>query len=145
MAEKNNINRYGDILQKLRKSKDMTQAELSEKTGIASNYISRIERNEIEPKISTLLKLKEALKVSGNALLGEMDTSLNGQIRKRFENIQYLNQDEQEYIMHTIDLVVSKHIIKFANPMKLPQENYEQEQAELEASYEMLRRLQYLK
>jgi transcriptional regulator with XRE-family HTH domain len=145
MADKNNINRYGNILQKLRKSKNMTQAELAEKTNIASNYISRIERNEIEPKISTLLKLKEALKVSGNALLGEMDTSLDGQIRKRFENIQFLTTDEQEYIMHTIDLVVSKHILKFANSSKMPLENYEQEQGELQASYAMLERLQYLK
>lgn len=140
---KNNIDGYGKVLQKLRKSKEMTQAELSEKTGIASNYISRIERGEIEPKISTLMNLKKALNVSGNELLGEMDNSLNGVLRKQFEKIQSFSSADIEFILTTIDLIESRSILRNAS-QKMSYEEYEVETMLKDRTEKRFEELNYL-
>ena len=49
----------GEIIQELRKKKDMTQEELAEKVGTTKSYISKIENNIKEARISTLQKIVE--------------------------------------------------------------------------------------
>lgn len=50
------------ILEELRRKADMTQAQLSQKSGVATSTISRIEIDGInDAKVDTLLKLAEAI------------------------------------------------------------------------------------
>ena len=51
----------GTRLRDLRKSKDMTLAELAEKTGFTASYISQLERDIAEPSLTALRKLCIAL------------------------------------------------------------------------------------
>ena len=49
--------RLGVMLQELRKEKGLTQAQLAEKCGTTKTYISRIENDASDIRLSTLLRI----------------------------------------------------------------------------------------
>jgi DNA-binding XRE family transcriptional regulator len=49
--------RLGVMLQELRKERGLTQEELAEKCGTTKNYISRIENNASDIRLSTLMRI----------------------------------------------------------------------------------------
>jgi transcriptional regulator with XRE-family HTH domain len=49
----------------------MTQERLAAAAGISSRQLVRIERNQVEPHFSTILKLAEALEVDPSELVEE--------------------------------------------------------------------------
>ena len=59
----------GDKLKRLRTEKALTQAELGDAAGITTAAVARIERNEAEPRPSTLRKLSVALGVEPSELV----------------------------------------------------------------------------
>ncbi|EOA2565072.1 helix-turn-helix domain-containing protein, partial [Vibrio vulnificus] len=63
----------GENLKRLRRDKGWTQGELADNCGIRLGQISKIERNETDPKLSTIYAITKALDCTPNALL--MDVS----------------------------------------------------------------------
>ncbi len=63
----------GDNLKRLRVLKALTQAELAQKAGFTPAAVARIERNEAEPRMTTLRKLAEALGVEPHELVRGAD------------------------------------------------------------------------
>jgi transcriptional regulator with XRE-family HTH domain len=61
--------KFGDKLQKVRKSKGISQEELAAKLAMHRTYVGMIERGERNPTIRTLYKIAKALKVSASELL----------------------------------------------------------------------------
>ncbi len=61
----------GDNLKRLRTLNALTQEELANKAGLTSAAVARIERNEAEPRPSTLRKLAGALGVKPAQIVGE--------------------------------------------------------------------------
>jgi transcriptional regulator with XRE-family HTH domain len=59
----------GDNVRELRTLNALTQEELAERAGITATALSRIERNEAEPRPSTLRKLSTALGVEPRELI----------------------------------------------------------------------------
>jgi transcriptional regulator with XRE-family HTH domain len=53
----------GERLKKQRTRRALTQAELAQGAGVTTATVARIERNEIEPRMTTLRKLALALEV----------------------------------------------------------------------------------
>ncbi len=53
----------GTRVMQVRSQKGITQRELSERSGIAGSYLSRIENRHLEPRPKTLRKIAEALDV----------------------------------------------------------------------------------
>lgn len=54
--------KIGVLIQEARKEKKMTQEQLAEKTGTTKNYISRIENDASDIRLSTLIRIiKEGL------------------------------------------------------------------------------------
>jgi HTH-type transcriptional regulator/antitoxin HipB len=49
--------KLGVMLQELRKERGLTQAELAEKCGTTKTYISRIENNASDIRLSTLMRI----------------------------------------------------------------------------------------
>jgi DNA-binding XRE family transcriptional regulator len=49
--------RLGVMLQELRKEQGMTQEQLAKKCGTSKNYISRIENNASDIRLSTLMRI----------------------------------------------------------------------------------------
>ena len=56
-------------LKKLRAARDMSQADLAERSGVSREYIARLETGHHDPSLSTLVKLAKALKVKPGKLL----------------------------------------------------------------------------
>jgi transcriptional regulator with XRE-family HTH domain len=61
----------GDRLKRLRTLNALTQAELAEKAGLTTAAVARIERDEAEPRPTTLRKLASALGVQPRELIEE--------------------------------------------------------------------------
>ena len=61
----------GDRLKRLRTLNALTQAELAEQAGLTTAAVARIERDEAEPRPTTLRKLASALGVQPRELIEE--------------------------------------------------------------------------
>jgi len=53
----------GERLKRQRARRALTQAELAERADVTTATVARIERDEIEPRMTTLRKLSQALEV----------------------------------------------------------------------------------
>lgn len=63
--------KIGERLRELRERKLMTQAELGEAADVSRDQVSRIERDEVDPRFSTIRKLAKALNVEPEELVAE--------------------------------------------------------------------------
>jgi transcriptional regulator with XRE-family HTH domain len=61
--------RIGRRVREQRVKRFMTQEQLARTAGISLRQVVRIERNEVEPRFSTILKLAEALGVEPSELV----------------------------------------------------------------------------
>ncbi len=59
----------GEKLRETRKRKLLTQQQLAERSGVGIATIVRVERNQVEPRGSTIRKLAEALGVDPHELV----------------------------------------------------------------------------
>ena len=69
ITHKHILEKFGERLQKVRKSRGITQDELAVKISMDRTYIGLIERGERNPTIRTLYKIAKALKVNASELL----------------------------------------------------------------------------
>ena|GEM_PF-4590629 len=72
-----NMRKFGVILKEERNKKRMSQAELTEITGISQPTLVRYENGNSEPRKSDINKLASALGVSVSYLMGENDDAGN--------------------------------------------------------------------
>ena len=70
----------GESIRRLRAEQGMTQVELSEKSGLSSNYIARLERGEVGASLYVGQRLCEALDTDLAILT---DTEHRGRTTKR--------------------------------------------------------------
>jgi len=61
--------RLGENLKKLRLKKKMSQGDISRKLGVDRAYISSIENGRMNPTLTTLEKLAEAMGINSSELL----------------------------------------------------------------------------
>jgi transcriptional regulator with XRE-family HTH domain len=59
----------GDKVKELRKERVLTQHMLADESGVSQVAIARIERNQVEPHVSTIRKLAKALGVDPTELI----------------------------------------------------------------------------
>ena len=59
----------GRVIQCIRKERGLTQEQLAEKTDVAANSISRIERGLLIPALSTLIDICNALEIGADSIL----------------------------------------------------------------------------
>jgi D-alanyl-D-alanine-carboxypeptidase/D-alanyl-D-alanine-endopeptidase len=60
--------KIGKNLRAKRVEKFMSQAELADASGLSEAHVGRIERNEVEPHLSTIRKLARALTIEPSEL-----------------------------------------------------------------------------
>lgn len=63
------LKKFGEKVQKVRKSKGISQEKLADKIALHRNYVGMIERGERNPTIRTLYKLSKALQANSSELL----------------------------------------------------------------------------
>ena len=69
ITHKHILEKFGQKLQKTRKSKGVTQEELAVMIAMDRTYIGLIERGDRNPTVRTLYKIAKALKVDSSELL----------------------------------------------------------------------------
>ena len=70
----NDFSALGERLKAIRDSRNLNLSDVSELTGISKAMISKIERGESVPTISTVWKLANGLKITLNALSGDAES-----------------------------------------------------------------------
>jgi len=83
----------GKRLLKLRREKRLTLKHLANETGLATTYISKVEKGEVTPPVSVLLQLSKALEIDSSLLLQQEKARARQQHRddyqKRTEDYTY--------------------------------------------------------
>jgi transcriptional regulator with XRE-family HTH domain len=65
---------FGERLKELRTGLNISQKELSEKTGLTLRTIQRIENNEVKPSLYSVKAISDALELASYELLNTSDT-----------------------------------------------------------------------
>ena len=65
---------FGERLKELRTGLNISQKELSEKTGLTLRTIQRIENNEVKPSLYSVKAISDALELASSELLNRSDT-----------------------------------------------------------------------
>ena len=67
----------GQVLQRKREQKKLSQEVISGLAGIGRTHLSAIERGERKPTLETFFKIAEALNIRPSVLLAEIEEALN--------------------------------------------------------------------
>lgn len=95
----------GENLQQTRRERGMRQEELAEKSGVSLTQISKIERNETDPRLSTIEKLAKALDCSPNILIfNEKTEGLSGMLKRCFERASKLEPRDQAALIKVMNM-----------------------------------------
>jgi transcriptional regulator with XRE-family HTH domain len=90
----------GNRLKELRESKELSQSDIEERTGLLRPYISRVENGHTVPAVETLEKLARALEVPMYQLFhdGEAPASVRS-LKLPKDSVEWGNKgDEADYI-----------------------------------------------
>jgi transcriptional regulator with XRE-family HTH domain len=76
------IEAIGEKIKKLREEKGISLEELSNMTGFDIERLSKIEKNELQPQLGTIMKLSQALDAAFGRLISGVGTKLYSVTRK---------------------------------------------------------------
>jgi transcriptional regulator with XRE-family HTH domain len=112
MVNKNNeaiALRLGSKVSARRKQLKWTQAELSERLGVSTETISRIERGAVVPSLHSLYRLAEILRTRISALVDEVTVGkVDAGLRLRI-GIEELSSRDQEFVLEHVQ-ALCKHL-----------------------------------
>ena len=109
MAENTLAEIIGRNIAKYRESAGLTQAQLAERIGISTAFVSRVERGLKIMKVETLFATSKALSVSCDALLHQDGTSA------QMENIKRILIEQPEEYLGGIEKLIRVCVEEF-NP-----------------------------
>ena len=99
--------KIGKIITDLRKAKEMSQADLANKTGISQVMVGKYERGDASPSIEVAKKIADALEVSLDYLVGEgINSKFDKMTLKRIEEIEQMDVDKKKTLFDVIDTFI---------------------------------------
>jgi len=103
-------------LQRLRKLKGFSQQQVAVTVEMPQGQYSRIENGKVEPTLTTLAKLAEALDSSLAELVRPHSTGLEESVSlpllEKVRALEGLSKQEREALMTIIDLAIQKQHLK---------------------------------
>lgn len=110
----------GAKLKKLRKEKGITQDKLSEKLGLSSRYIGKIEAGMLKPSMETFRKIANFFQVPVEYLVSESEEAnslatvpiRNKALLDVFMEVDSMSSKDQELILGLIDAVIMRNRMK---------------------------------
>ncbi|ECG8572487.1 helix-turn-helix transcriptional regulator [Salmonella enterica subsp. enterica serovar Newport] len=94
----------GENLKRIRRDRGWTQGELSLRCKVGFGQISKIERDETDPKLSTIYELMNALGCTADALLIDTEkSSIDSVMAVALERVKQLPEKDKEIILTIID------------------------------------------
>ena len=101
--------RVGKRIKERREELGMTQEEFAEKLGVATNYISTIERGASFPRYEKLVLLLNGLQTSADAIFCDvLDYSNNYQASELSKKLDELLPDEQKRILGVVEFMIKQ-------------------------------------
>lgn len=101
--------RIGKRIKERREQLGLTQEQLAEKLGLATHYISTVERGTTFPRCEKLILLLNGLETSADAIFCDvLDHSVNYQASVLSEKIAELPAEEQKRIMNMVEMMVAQ-------------------------------------
>ena len=95
---------FGENLKRLRQDKGYTQVQLAKQAGLRVASVSQMERNEGDPKLSTIYKLMDSLECSADSLLLDLKhESLSKAMKTMLERAEKLPEREKRIVLDVID------------------------------------------
>ncbi|ESE42762.1 helix-turn-helix domain-containing protein [Shewanella cutis] len=99
-----NFMSIGENLKRLRRDKGWTQGELANKCKIQLGQISKIERDETDPKLSTIYSIMNALECSADALLIDTERSnVDSVMAVALERVKQIPDKDKQILLTVID------------------------------------------
>ena len=103
--------RVGKRIKQRREQLGLTQEQFAEKLGVATNYISTIERGASFPRYEKLVAIINALETSADAIFCDVVThSLEYKSYMQSDKMRDLPPDHQNRILETLDFLVQQSI-----------------------------------
>ena len=103
--------RVGKRIKQRREQLGLTQEQFAEKLGVATNYISTIERGASFPRYEKLVAIINALETSADAIFCDVVThSLEDKSYMLLDKMRDLPPEEQNRILETLDFLVQQSI-----------------------------------
>jgi len=106
----------GNKIKLFRNNKGLSQKEVALSIGIDQAQYSRIEGGKVEPTLSSLEKIAEALGIEVADLFSkDQPTNINSYDKDVVERLQLLDQleeTEKKSIFHIMDMAISKKRLK---------------------------------
>ncbi len=96
----------GTQIKKVRIAQNLTQSQLSEKTGVSLRTIQRIEKNEVQPSSYSLQQLEKALSID---LKKVEDTSQEMSPQKVYNISLNINTAEMRELIEDLKKLLLKH------------------------------------
>lgn len=100
----------GKRIRQARNSADMTAQQLCDVVGLSSDtYVLQLERGEKTPKVETLLKIANALKISADDLLCDgLDIKVVNMDDDLLNKIRMLPSDYQKFVLSLVDEMLER-------------------------------------
>lgn len=103
--------RVGKRIKQRREQLGLTQEQFAEKLGVATNYISTIERGASFPRYEKLVAIINALETSADAIFCDVVMhSLEYKSYMLLDKMRDLPPEEQNRILETLDFLVQQSI-----------------------------------
>lgn len=101
--------RVGKRIKQRREELGMTQEQFAEKLGVATNYISTIERGASFPRYEKLVMILNGLQTSADAIFCDvLDYSNDHKASELSAKIEKLPPDEQKRILGMVELMIKQ-------------------------------------
>jgi transcriptional regulator with XRE-family HTH domain len=106
---------FGKKLKECREAKGLSQNGFATELGVHHSIIGKYERDEVKPSIDVVKNMAKILETTVGYLLGEnVDNNVlkDPAMLKRLNEISKFTEKEREYILYTIDALITKAKLK---------------------------------
>ena len=112
------MSEIGDKIREIRIAQGLTIQTISEATDLSASFISRMERGDINPSLSSVKKIADALQISVGHLFengGSVSSpGISGEEENRFPEIKVVRKNERRKLVypgqHTYDYLLTPSI-----------------------------------
>ncbi len=101
--------KVGRRIQEVRKSRGLTQAELSQMVDLSTKYISNVECGFKMPKLNTFVSIANALQCDANLLLSDvLDVTTGQESGLISKKLRTLPTEEQRRILRILEVMIDE-------------------------------------
>ena len=101
--------KVGRRIQKVRKSRGITQSELAQMVDLSTKYISNIECGFKTPKLNTFVAIANALQCDANSLLSDvLDTTTGQESGLVSKKLLDLPVEEQRRLLRVLEVMIDE-------------------------------------